>query len=172
MPVTYEPIATTTLSSAAASITLSSIPATYTDLRLVMVARCDLAGNTVSITGLRFNGDSSANYSHTWINGDGGTADSLSVTNSESPRVGRIPAATATSDVFGLITVDVFSYLTAVYKTFLSTTSSDLNGSGNVIRNVALWRSTSAITSLTIIDRNSANFVAGTTATLYGIKNA
>ena len=37
MPATYEPIATTTLGSAAASITFSSIAGTYTDLRLVMV---------------------------------------------------------------------------------------------------------------------------------------
>ena len=33
---TYEPIATQTLASAAASITFSSIAATYTDLRLVL----------------------------------------------------------------------------------------------------------------------------------------
>jgi hypothetical protein len=37
MPATYEPIATTTLGTAAAFITFSSIPATYTDLRLVIV---------------------------------------------------------------------------------------------------------------------------------------
>ena len=36
MATTYEPIATTTLGSAAASITFSSIAGTYTDLRLVL----------------------------------------------------------------------------------------------------------------------------------------
>ena len=47
MPATYEPIATTTLGSAATNITFSSIPATYTDLRLVLVARSDRAINSI-----------------------------------------------------------------------------------------------------------------------------
>jgi hypothetical protein len=38
MAKTYEPIATTTLGSAAASITFSSIPATYTDLNNCFIA--------------------------------------------------------------------------------------------------------------------------------------
>jgi hypothetical protein len=37
---------------------------------------------------------------------------------------------------------------------------------------VNLWRSTSAITSILIINNGSVNFVAGSTFTLYGIKVA
>jgi hypothetical protein len=37
MPATYEPIATTTLGGAAATITFSSISSAYTDLRIVLV---------------------------------------------------------------------------------------------------------------------------------------
>jgi hypothetical protein len=45
MATTYEKIATTTLGTAAATFTFSSIPATYTDLRLVVVMQVD-TGNT------------------------------------------------------------------------------------------------------------------------------
>jgi hypothetical protein len=38
MPATYEPIATTTLGTAAATITFSSIPATYSDLMQIQEA--------------------------------------------------------------------------------------------------------------------------------------
>jgi hypothetical protein len=50
MATTYEPIATTTLGTAAAFITFSSIPATYTDLRLVVnVQTCWLINCLCSI---------------------------------------------------------------------------------------------------------------------------
>ena len=41
MPATYEPIATTTLGSAQATVTFSSIPGTYTDLVLITNSRSD-----------------------------------------------------------------------------------------------------------------------------------
>jgi hypothetical protein len=70
MAPTYEPIATTTLGTAAASITFSSIPATYTDLRLVVVAKA-VSASTLDV---RFNNDSGTNYSKTEISGDGSSA--------------------------------------------------------------------------------------------------
>ena len=60
MATTYEPIATNTLGSAAANITFSSIPATYTDLRVVVVA---LTTNNNWNIELRLNSDSSTLYS-------------------------------------------------------------------------------------------------------------
>jgi hypothetical protein len=68
---TYFPIATTTLGSSSASVTLSSIPSTYTDLLLV----CNLTANTAPLNmGIRFNSDTSSLYSGTALGGNGSTA--------------------------------------------------------------------------------------------------
>jgi len=61
MPATYEPIATTTLGSAAATITFSSIPATYTDLVIVFAGTATANLNPL----MSFNSDSGTNYSTT-----------------------------------------------------------------------------------------------------------
>jgi hypothetical protein len=53
----------------------------------------------------------------------------------------------------------------------LAKTSEDRNGSGDIFTSVSLWRSTSAITSIYLF-LSAYNFAIGTTATLYGIKNA
>lgn len=169
MASTYEPIATTTLGSANSTITFSSIPSTYTDLKLVFT-------NTVSVAGsnyiLRFNSDTASNYSLTYLDGNGTSASSgrntsqtyIYLTTSISPST-TIPA---------FITCDVFSYAnTSVYKTSLINISLDKNGSGNTTSMVGLWRSTSAINSITLFVSSTPNtFNAGTTATLYGIRAA
>ena len=77
----------------------------------------------------------------------------------------------AGSGVFGLTAIDIFSYAGSTFKTALSNQNIDNNSTGWVFRSVGLWRSTSAITSLTIT--NSSNqLAAGTTASLYGILKA
>jgi len=165
MPATYEPIATTTLGSAAASITFSSIPATYTDLRLVFVARTT-AGDNIRI---QFNGDtSSSNYSSTWIVGDGSTASSSR--NTDFSRIQLPSSLNGTQPA--LVNVDIFSYAGSTFKTLLVSESKDLNGSGVTAQQVSLWRNTSAITSVFLESQGGGTFMANTTATLYGIKNA
>jgi len=162
---TYESIATTTLSSAAANITFSSIPSTYTDLRLVIAGGFGTAGGGGNATIVRFNSDTGSNYSATFIYGDGSTAASFRSTSVTSIGIGL-----SNSTQVQLSTMDIFSYAGSTYKTALAEWSGDTNGSGQVRRNVGLWRSTSAIT--TILINNADNFASGTTATLYGIKAA
>jgi hypothetical protein len=163
MPSTYEPIATTTLGSATATITFSSIAATYTDLRLVLVFTTSVGGANVFF---RFNGDTASNYSYTSVEGDGATA--TSNRNSSANRLQTDTNSSTTIPHFE--TVDVFSYAGSTNKTALMTAQEDDNGSGYVTRAVGLWRNTAAITSMTAFC-NGANFAIGTTATLYGIKN-
>ena len=168
MAATYEPIATTTLVSSSASFTFSSIPGTYTDIRLVIVPITGTTSDDNFV--LRFNGDTTGNtlYSMTKLSGNGTTASSSRIGNDEwwNLIVGRGVSSTPT-----LQTVDLFSYAGSTFKTGLITGQADNNGSGTVVRQVGLYRSTSAITQITV-STLSNNLVAGTTATLYGIKNA
>jgi hypothetical protein len=80
MPLTYDRIATTTLGSAAADITFSTISSAYTDLRLVIV--CTTASSTNMC--LQFNGVTTTVYSGTFLSGNGTAAASSRLTNWDS----------------------------------------------------------------------------------------
>ena len=162
---TYEPIATTTLGSAAATITFSSIPATYTDLRLVLVG----IGSLGSDVRIRFNSDTGTNYSYTELDGNGIATQS---TRATSQTFIKLTTRWGISDTVPTMHVtDVFSYAGSTNKTILNNLSGDFNGTGSIEVLVGLWRSTSAINAITY-SLSSGNFSTGTTATLYGIKAA
>lgn len=165
MPATYEPIATTTLSSAAATISFTSITSAYTDVRVVLTGTHETTAATLRT---QVNTDTGANYSYTELAGDGATATSARGTGSTRINCG---AANFNSTLPSLITIDWFSYAGSTNKTCLVTASQDRNGSGTVYRTVGLWRSTSAITSIQLFP-STGNFATGTTATLYGILKA
>ncbi len=166
MPATYEPIATTTLGSPAATITFSSIPATYTDLRLTVFIQ-DRAPN------VRFNSDSTSKYSQTFLSGNGSSATSERLNDTEA--VGDwylyYNPTLVSGNTFVFVTLDIFNYAGSTFKTGLSTTTNDNNGTGHTNLITSLYQSTAAISSIRI-GKSGANMVAGTTATLYGIKNA
>ena len=165
MAATYEPIATTTLTNYASTIDFTNIPATYTDLRIVLVGEHRSGTATVR---MRVNSDTGTNYSSTELTGDGTSA--TSARNSSSSRI-NCGNANFNNTLPSLITVDWFSYAGSTYKTCLVTTSQDRNGSGVVYRIVGLWRNTSAITSITMA-LSSGDYKDGTTVTLYGILKA
>lgn len=157
-------LATTTLSSAAATITFSSISSAYTDLRLVVVAK---NGSGIDNLLMRFNSDSGINYSSTWIQGAGGSSASSARSNNITAIRSRWSEG---STQFALTTFDIFSYAGSTNKTVLATGSSDINGAGGyVTRTVSLWRNTAAITSITLVANLTGLYDIGTTATLYGI---
>jgi hypothetical protein len=167
MPATYEPIATTTLGSTAATITFSSIPATYTDLRLVFT------GASTSTTASRFklNNDASTIYSYTVLAGDGSSVVSQRGTSTAYGRLSGPYVNPAAATVY-LATLDIFSYAGSTYKTILGTSSMDKNGSGSAERTVQLYQSASAINRIDLFFGFSDTFTVGTTVTLYGIKAA
>jgi hypothetical protein len=165
MPIarTYEPIATTTLGSNAASYTFSSIPSTYTDL--IVVCRAGAVSNS-DLT-FRVNGDTGTNYSTTWLYSDGTGVGS---TRSANTAFGYFTYLGAI-ETFGH-SVHIAHFMnysnTTTFKTVLARSA---NASRGVDAMGNLWRNTAAINSITLIGSN-ANILSGSTFTLYGITAA
>lgn len=166
MPATYEPIQTTTLGSNQATVTLSSIPSTYTDIILVFNGS-NSAGNDSYL--VYMNGDTSALYSATYLEGDGSTAYSSRWSNRSDIPVARGASSTAGAD---MVIVQFQNYAnTSVHKSVLSRYSLGNTIGARTSATVGLYRSTSAISSISI-KGGSGNIVTGSTFTLYGIKAA
>jgi hypothetical protein len=161
---TYEAIATQTLGSAAASVTFSSIPGTYTDL--VIVVNC---GNSIGngyFLSLQFNSDTGSNYSSTWLYADGSSASS--VRESSTNRIFCGWSTNAVSGTSFIINIQNYSN-TTTNKTTINRFGAAAYRLGAI---VGLYRSTSAITSVVINSESASNFLTGSTFSLYGIASA
>jgi hypothetical protein len=172
IPNDYESIATVTVGSGgASSIDFTSIPSTYQHLQIRILARGAAATNFIS-AGIRFNSDTGSNYAIHQLLGSGSAASSGSDINITSIYRTFIPAANQTSGRFGAGVVDILDYAnTNKNKTTRTLTGFDLNGSGYIILRSGLWRSTSAVSSITLFDAdNAGGFAEYSSFALYGIK--
>jgi hypothetical protein len=164
-PVTYESIATTTLGSAAATVTFSTIPGTYTDLVLLINSNLSGSGGLSAVQG-QFNGDTGSNYSFTIINGDGSSATSFRGSNQTAFGMGL--SSSSTSQVASNI-IQIMNYSnTTTNKTVLARAGIADDRTRAI---VSLWRNNNAITSITVLNNGAVNFVTGSTFTLYGIRS-
>jgi hypothetical protein len=171
MTATYEKIATTTLGSATASITFSSITGDYTDLVLIGSAKSVVSG-TNSI-GVRPNANSGAIYSRTYLEGNG-TSVTSGRQNAQIFIVSDYIMGTSGTADFGTYIWNFNNYSnTTTKKTVLYRgNNTQVSGGWNASAMVFLVDTTSAITSLVISTINSQNLETGSTFTLYGIKAA
>jgi len=156
---TYVPIATYTASGSTTTITFSSIPQTYTDLRII--SNLVFSGQIY----LQFNGDTGGNYSITYVQGTGSSASSGRTTN----QTNGMQMGYGVSSNLTVFTADIFNYAnTTTYKTALSR---DSDAGGLAQASVGLWRNTSNITSIAVYSPG-ANYSSTSTFTLYGIASA
>lgn len=159
---TYTPIASTTLGSAAASITFSSISGSYTDLFLVFTGGTATSSMDVAY---QVNGDTGSNYSSTYILNYGSSVSSGRESGATYATVGTL------TERFGIGTLNFMSYSSSTtYKTAVG--SNFGNTDYKTATSSTLWRSTAAITSISIINLQSRQFATGSTLALYGIKAA
>lgn len=162
----YEVISTQTLGSATSAVTFSSIPATYTDLVLIAYSSTTTVGSS-EFNKMTFNSDTATNYSTTTLGGDGSSAASFRGTSVAYIRAGR---NTANGDSYFVPNkIQIMNYAnTTTYKTAFAQGPE----AGTYMENdVGLWRSTSAITSVTLT-AGANNYKVGCTFTLYGVKAA
>ena len=154
---TYTQIASTTVGTATNTVTFSSIPATYTDLVIIMNGTATAAADVY----LNYNTDTtSSNYSNTYLSGNGSTAGS-----------GRdpIPAVGLFYTTDSNIIANIMNYSNSTtYKTCISrgNTAASL-----VITRVMMWRNTAAINQV-VVKHSTGNFNTGATFSLYGITAA
>lgn len=174
MATTYELINSNVLSSSAASITFSSIPATYSDLVLQVSGRTNNASASDGLT-LKINGTTSNYYSNTKLRGNGADATSTQFSNeADFPTAPNGTVGdTATSNTFGTIEIYIPAYLASQNKPIGYFGAGENNSSTAFMgATAALWRQTSAITELALTPTNGSNWLSGSSFWLYGIKNS
>ena len=159
----YQSIATTTVGGAgAASITFSSIPATYQHLQVRSLMTSSATGEFTAA----FNADTGANYYRHFLYGDGTLP--YSGANALSSFVGY--QAGIAANMFGVSVMDILDYTsTNKYTTVRTLAGMDRNGSGDIALYSGLWKNTAAITSITIYPP-SGTISQYSSFALYGIK--
>ena len=160
----YASIQTVTVGSGgASSITFSSIPSTYTHLQIRGI--CQIASDP----GLNFywNGDTThSNYYSHGLLGSGSSASAGSYSSNPF-----LIYNTSSGSAFGAFVIDLLDYTnTQKYKVSRSLHGNDNNGSGYINFFSGLYKSTSAITSLTIQNEYSNTIAQYSSFALYGVK--
>lgn len=167
MPENYVLLERTELNDTAASVTFANIPQTgYTDLKIVVSVRSDRASSTWDNIQFQLNG-STTSYSSRYLLGSGSAASSgtLSVLYG-----GDIPAINATASTFSNAEYYFPNYAGNTNKSVSFDTTAENNATAAYqFLTAGLWSNTAAITSITMFSGNSANFVANSTFSLYGI---
>ena len=174
MATTYQLIESQVLGSAAASVTFSSIPATYTDLVIRMSVRSDRA-NVADGLFLTFNSDTASVYSATslYVNNSTTVLSGIANGTPSGTYYYYTNGANATSNTFSNTELYIPSYTASQNKPLLLTSMAEGNTTNfSMGANAGLWRNIAAMTSINIVSFAGANFVSGSSFYLYGIKNS
>ena len=162
LPSTMTPIATTTLTGTASSITFSNIPSTYTDLVIVSAP----IGNADAQVHMRFNNDTSTIYSYTILAGNGASAVSARVI--QATQIGTDYFFSVTT-AGGITLINVMNY--ANTTTFKNAIIRSGVAGKSTMTIAGIWSNTAAINRIDLT-ATSSTFAAGSVFTLYGIKAA
>jgi len=169
----YELITSTVLTSSAASVTFSNLntaAVAYKHLQIRMVARTSDA-STFNDCYMRFNGDTSSNYSWHEVYGFNGSASSYGVASQSRIDIATLTGNNASANLFCPTIVDILDWQsTTKTKTARSLSGMNVDNSNNVLALFSgAWFSTSAINSI-LLYPSAGNFVANSRFSLYGLR--
>ena len=173
----FESIASTTLSATTSEITFSSIPTDFTHLQIRGVLRGTNAG-AQQTAAIRMNGAtaSGAYRTHTLISKNN-TPTGYETGPTTMIEFYEVPAANQASNIFSAVIIDILDYRNTSKNKVAKIAYGFDNGNANASNTVAefwgVYNSTSAVTSVTLIEQSgSHSYAIGTTFSLYGIKGA
>ena len=166
-------LATVTADGTSPNLDFTSISQGFTHLQLMIIGRSSVGAASDNCV-LRLNGDSTAaHYDWTSVRGNNAAASSNNGgTGDSSVGLLAVTANTATANYASLHLIDIPFYTTTtffkpVYATTGTVTAQTAAG-GNTNSMNGFWRSTAAVTQLTVV-LGTGNWMAGSTGTLYGI---
>lgn len=159
-----------TLTANATSVTFSGIPQTgYTDLKIVVSARCDTASVQQVVT-MKVNSLTSG-YADKYLYGSGSAAGSGSF-GTTSAFIGDTASANATANTFGSQEIYIPNYTSSTAKSWSVDSVAETNAAAAYMELTAGYNSTISAISNIVLAPSSGNFVAGSSFSLYGIANA
>lgn len=173
--MTHKVIGKTVLTSSTSTISFTSIPSIYTDLRIIGALRAD-NGADVQDFYLRYNNDSTSNYQYLTqrLPNDTTTWGSTFVqTGDTSVRFSYCAGGNSSANVFGPVEIHISGYAnTSTYTLLQSHYGQGSEGSGASVRwqgvTSAHYKTTTTVNRIDIFV-SSGNFVAGSNLYLYGI---
>ena len=172
MASTYTLISSQVLASSAASVTFSSIPATYTDLVLRMSARSSTSA-TVDGIDWYINTTSINASSYTTLQGNGASVTSVRSGGFSNAAQNSIDAATSTANTFGSVEIYLPNYAGTTTKPSSSFAAAENNTTtAYIVAQAYFYNNTTAVSSLIFYPSTYTNFVTGSSFYLYGIKNS
>ena len=171
---TYNLISSVTVGSGgAASMEFSSIPSTYTDLKVVLSARSDYAGAVEGVNVIFNNDTATASNAYVYLQGSGSAVSTSISASSAYQQLGLQDAANNTANTFGNMELYIPNYTSSNFKSSFADSVTETGATAAYIRLAAgLYKSTSSITTLTFNPALGTLWVQYSTAYLYGISNA
>jgi hypothetical protein len=169
-------IATTTLGSDTATVTFTSTDdgqvgdwSQYMDLVLVIYARTAGAGSTDREMNMQLNNDTGTNYDAQKLRGYGSGVTASKSSGAVRFNIGQNPSTNATANIFGATITTLFDINSGKYKSGLSQTACDLDGSGAVELWGLTWKSQAPITEIDLYDLYGSNLLTGSSFSLFGV---
>jgi hypothetical protein len=163
-------IQTITLGTTASAIEFTSIPQTFTDLKMLISGRSALTSHA-SFMPIQFNGSGAAEYTQRRLYTDGVAPTGQNANNDSSLYLSVVNAASSTANTFGSSEVYIPNYTGATQKSLsidaVTESNSATQGHTQASITAGVWANTAAITSIRV--STDVNWVAGTTISLYGI---
>ena len=160
-----------TLSAPSASIDIPNLPQYARNLRIVASLRTDRAGQVLDNIGLRFQGDSGNNYVWQVLYGITAAVTASQTVTTDKIHCGNSTGATATAGYFGQHDILVSDY-TASKEKIVTCHNSVWYTSGAtnamIFGSAGAYTVVGAVTQITLISFNGANFIAGSRVTIYG----
>lgn len=167
-------ISSSTVSTPTRTVTFSSIPQTYTDLKLVMSTRTDYGSAGGQEVEIALNSITTGYSSMMLYTNTGTGAASASAANPFYTWAAGAVTTGSTANAFANSELYIPNYTNAIVKSASTDSVTENNGSPVFINMVGhTSTNTAAVTSISIYAWQSfINFVANSTFYLYGIKNS